>query len=229
MTAPVPGTRPGLIALLRRAGGPPRERRETLILVTVALLCGFASSAAFFLHQFGWVRMPFFVNFFGMPVIVLMLIIGLYSWQRRLPFWRRFRAGLLAGALGLIAYDVTRVTIYQSGIFNYDPFHIIPKLGALITGLPATATTSLYAGWTYHIWNGFSYAIIYALVAGPARWGWGVGWAMILEVLMVASYPTFLQVKLDAPFLAISFFGHICYGTVLGLTVRRWAASPVTG
>ena len=218
--------RPGLIARLQAAGGPPRERRETLILTAVGIGAGFASSAAFFLHMFGVIRMPFFVNFFFMPLIVLMLVVGLYSWQRRLPFWRRFRAGLLAGALGLVAYDLTRLIIYKSGVFNYHPFHAIPKLGALVTGLTPEAASSIYAGWIYHIWNGFSYAIIYALVAGPAKWGWGVAWAMILETLMVISYPTFLQVKLDAPFLAISFFGHLCYGTVLGLTVRRFAADP---
>lgn len=219
-----PRGRPGLIARLKAAGGPPRARKETLILTLVGVGAGLASSAAFFLHMFGVIRMPFFVNFFFMPLIVLMLVVGLYSWQRRLPFWRRFRAGLLAGALGLIAYDLTRLLIYKSGIFNYHPFHAIPKLGALVTGLTPDAPSSIYAGWFYHIWNGFSYAIIYALLAGPAPWGWGIAWAMILEILMVISYPTFLQIKLDAPFLAISFFGHLCYGTVLGLTVRRAAA-----
>jgi hypothetical protein len=226
VTPPAPGDRPGLIALLNAAGGPPRARKETRILFATAILCGFASSAAFFLHMFGILRMPFFVNFFVMPIIVLMLIVGLYSWQRRLPFWRRLRAGLLAGFLGLIAYDITRVAIYKSGIFNYDPFHAIPKLGALVTGLTPEATSSIYVGWTYHIWNGFSYAIIYALVAGPAKWGWGVAWAMILETLMLLSYPTFLQVRMDLPFIAISLFGHFWYGTTIGLTVRR-AAAPL--
>jgi hypothetical protein len=41
---------------------------------------------------------------------------------------------------------------------------------------------------------------------------------------MVLSYPSFLQVKMDAAFLGISFFGHFCYGTVLGVTVQHFAA-----
>jgi hypothetical protein len=155
---------------------------------------------------------------------VLMLIVGLYSWQRRLPFWRRLRAGILAGVTGLIAYDVVRFIIYKLKIFNFDPFHVIPLLGSLITGLPPEHPSSVYVGWTYHIWNGFSYAIIYALVAGPANWYWGIAWAMILETMMLLSYPTFLQVQMAAPFIAISFFGHLCYGTAIGLTVRRFAA-----
>ena len=211
------------------AGGPPRDRGETILLTLVGLGCAAASSLAFFMHVFGLVRMPFFVNFFGMPAIVLMLIVGLYSWQRRLPFWLRFRAGVLAGALGLVAYDLSRIIIYQSHIFNYYPFHAIPRLGALITGLNASATASVYAGWLYHTWNGFSFAIIYALVAGPARWGWGVAWAMILETGMLLSYPTFLQVRADASFIGISLFGHLIYGTVIGKTVRRAATPRVSG
>lgn len=212
-----------VLAALRAAGGPPRARTETVLLTLVGLGCAVASSAAFFLHVLGWVRMPFFVNFVGMPAIVLMQVVGLYSWQRRLPFWRRFRAGVLAGAFGLIAYDAIRFAIYRSELLSYYPFHAIPKLGALITGLSVTAPASLYAGWIYHVWNGFSFAIIYALVVGPARWGWGVAWAMILEVGMLLSYPTFLDVRADAPFLGISLIGHLVYGTVIGLTVRRAA------
>lgn len=224
MTGDARGSPHGLFAMLRLAGGP-RERKDTILLTAVGLVCAFASSAAFFLHVFGWVRMPFFVNFFGLPVIVLMMIVGLYSWQRRLPFWRRLRAGLLGGALGLVAYDVVRYSVYRSQILAYDPFHAIPRLGALITGQPPSSPASVYAGWTYHFWNGFSFAVIYALVAGPARWGWGVLWAMTLEVGMILSYPTFLDVKLAAPFLGVSWIGHMAYGTALGLTVRRAAGS----
>lgn len=167
--------------------------------------------------------MPFFVNFVGMPAIILMMIIGLYSWQRRLPFWRRFRAGVIAGFLGLIAYDLVRLTIYKSGIIPWFPFHAIPRLGSLMTGEPPEARASIIAGWLYHVWNGFSFAIIYALVAGPATWFWGLAWAMMLEIGMLMSYPTFLAVKDDWRFRTVSIIGHIAYGIVIGLTVRRLA------
>jgi hypothetical protein len=216
---------PGFIEILRAAGGPPRARWETRAMLVVALIAASLSTAAFFLHVSGLLQMPFFVNFFFMPATVLMMIVGLYSWQRRLPFWVRFRAGLLAGTLGVIAYDTIRYSIYKSGLLDYFPFHAIAKLGGLITGLGPEAPSSLYAGWTYHFWNAYSYAIIYALVVGPAKWYWAVGWAMILEAGMLLSYPTFLDVKFDAPFLAISLIGHFCYGTVLGLTVRKWGGS----
>jgi hypothetical protein len=220
--------RPGIVARLNAAGGPPRSRKETILLYAVAITCAFASTAAFFLHVLGVVRMPFFINFVGMPVIVLMMIVGLYSWQRRLPFWRRLRAGIIAGALGLIAYDLVRFAIYESGILAYYPFHAIARLGSLITGQPPEADAAIFAGWLYHYWNGFSYAIIYALVAGPAMWYWGVAWAMMLEIGMLASYPTFLAVRNDWAFRTISLIGHIVYGVTIGFTVRRLAREDRT-
>ena len=87
-----PQVRKGIFARLNAAGGPARSRNETILLYGVAIACALASTAAFFLHVFGLVRMPFFINFVGMPAIILMMIIGLYSWQRRLPFWIRLRA-----------------------------------------------------------------------------------------------------------------------------------------
>ena len=218
-----PQVRKGIFARLNAAGGPARSRNETILLYGVAIACALASTAAFFLHVFGLVRMPFFINFVGMPAIILMMIIGLYSWQRRLPYWIRLRAGLLAGALGIIAYDVIRLSIYASGLLSFYPFHAIARLGSLMTGQPPEATVAIFAGWLYHVWNGFSFAIIYALVAGPARWYWGVAWAMMLEIGMLLSYPTFLQVRNDWAFRMVSFIGHVAYGTVLGVVVRRRA------
>ena len=72
-----------------------------------------------------------------------------------------------------------------------------------------------------------NFAIIYALVAGPRKFYWGVLWAMMLEIGMLLSYPTFLQVRDDWAFRLVSLIGHIVYGTVLGLTVRRFAREPV--
>jgi hypothetical protein len=170
--------------------------------------------------------MPFFVNFIGMPLIILMMIVGLYSWQRRLPFWIRLRAGIIAGLLGLIAYDVVRFGIYQSGVIEFYPFHALPRLGSLITGVPPEATPAIFAGWLYHIWNGFNFAIIYALVAGAAMWYWGVAWAMLLEIGMLATYPTFLAVRDDWAFRTVSLIGHIVYGITIGVTVRRLGRTP---
>jgi len=196
---------------------------ETLALTSVSLICAGASSAAFFLHVLDWLRMPFFINFVGLPLIVILLAIGIYAWNHHLKFWRRIRAGIAAGAAGLAAYDLVRYLVYRSKVLDYDPFHAIPILGSLITGEPAITSSAVFAGWLYHLWNGFSFAVIYVLIAGPARWLWGVGWAMILEIGMLLTYPSFLAIQASVPFIAISIIGHAAYGAAIGITSRRLA------
>jgi hypothetical protein len=198
-----------------------RARIETLALTTVGLACALASSAAFWLHMLGFVRMPFFVNFVGMPSIILMLIVAVFSWHQQLSFWKRFRAGAAAGAVALLAYDGIRFGIYGLNVLEFYPFQTHRVFGSMITGQPPTTHASAITGWLYHFWNGFSFAIIYALIAGPAAWYWGVAWAMILEVAMLFTYPTLLDITMTAAFIGMSLIGHTAYGVALGLTVRR--------
>ncbi len=194
---------------------------ENLALTGVGLACAATTSVAFFLHFLGWLRMPFTINFIGIPSIILMLLIGLYSWNRALPFWIRLSAGIVAGACGLLVYDVTRYAIYRFYLVDYDPFHAIPMLGSLITDEPATTRLSFIAGWLYHFWNGFGFAIIYALMAGSASWKWALVWAMFLEIGVLLSYPSLLAIQATVPFVAVSLIGHGGYGLAVGLTVNR--------
>jgi hypothetical protein len=198
-----------------------RTPAERLSLIGVGLACALASSVGFWLHMLGLVRMPFFVPIVGVPSIILMLILGYYSWQRQLSFWLRFRAGVVGGIAGLAAYDSVRFAIYSLHLFDYYPFATHRVFGTLITGLPVTSETAEIVGWAYHYWNGFSFALMYALIAGPARWYWGLVWAMILETATLFTYPSFLDVKMSAPFIVVSLIGHSCFGTALGLTVSR--------
>ena len=199
----------------------PESRAERLALLVAGLACALASSAAFWLHMLNLVRMPYFINFVGYPAIVLMLVLGVYSWKHELSFWHRLRAGLVGGAAGLLAYDGIRFGVYSLHLFEFYPFVTHRIFGYLITGEPLESTASAIAGWTYHFWNGFSFAIIYALIAGGARWYWGLAWAMILEVAMLFTYPTYLDINFNLGFVLLSLVGHGAYGIALGLTVSR--------
>ena len=110
-----------------------------LALTAVGVACALASSAAFWLHMLGLVQMPFFINVIGLPSIILMLILGLFSWQRDLSFWKRFRAGIAAGALALLAYDGIRFCIYVANLLDFYPFQTHRIFGYLITGEPPTS------------------------------------------------------------------------------------------
>lgn len=188
-------------------------------LTAVGLACALTSAAAFWLHMLGLVPMPFFINLVGRPSIVLLLIVGVFAWFRQLAFWKRFRAGVAGGAMALLAYDGIRFAIYATGLLDFYPFQTHRIFGYMITGEAPATDAAAYAGWLYHFWNGFSFAIIYALIAGPAHWHWGVAWAMILEAAMLLTYPTLLDIKMSAGFVGISLIGHTAYGAALGLTV----------
>jgi hypothetical protein len=198
-----------------------RSQTETLALTAVGLACALTSSAAFWLHMLGLVPMPFFINVVGLPSIILMLILGLFSWQRELKFWPRFKAGVAGGFMALLAYDLIRLAIYSSGLLDFYPFQTHRMFGFLITGQPPSSEAAAITGWLYHFWNGFSFSIIYALIAGPARWYWAVAWSMILEFAMLLTYPTFLDIRMTVAFVGVSLIGHTAFGVALGLTVSH--------
>ncbi|HET6213422.1 MAG TPA: hypothetical protein VFE14_11190, partial [Micromonosporaceae bacterium] len=93
--------------------------------------------------------------------------------------------------------------------------------GQFMTG--ASGPGSAAAGWAYHVSNGWTFGIAYAVVAGPARWWWGIAWAMLLELAMLLVYPVLFQIRYVEPFIAVSVTGHVLYGSVLGLWCRRYA------
>src|SRR4051812_3499682 len=101
----------------------------------------------------GWIAMPYFINVVGWPSIVIILILGLFSWQRQLSFWKRLRAGMLGGAAALLAYDSIRYVLYTT-LLDFYPFQSHRIFGQLITGQPFSSDAAAMAGWLYHFWNG---------------------------------------------------------------------------
>lgn len=59
---------------------------------------------------------------------------------------------------------------------------------------------------------------------GTAGWWARVGWALVLEALMVTFYPGWLDVRAFDEFLTVSVLGHVVHGSVLG--VERPAPAP---
>jgi hypothetical protein len=44
---------------------------------------------------------------------------------------------------------------------------------------------------------------------------------MLLEAAMLLTYPSFLDIKMNAAFVGISLIGHTAYGIALGVTVSH--------
>ena len=193
-------------------------------LMLLVVGCTAAGIGAFLLDVAGIVRMPWTLSFVSLPALVVVIAVAV--WARRVarePFFNRLVVGLVAGFIATLAYDGVRWAIQETAPLDYDGFRSISIFGSLILSKPESALDARIAGWTYHFWNGISFGVMYALVAGPARWYWGLAWGMALELMMISIYPVAFAIQRSDPaFLAISMTGHAAYGAVLGLLAERW-------
>ncbi|MHB8508893.1 MAG: DUF6789 family protein [Candidatus Dormibacteria bacterium] len=192
-------------------------------LLLICLLSALSSIAALLLHAAGLVRMPFTVSFLTVPGLILLA--GLTIWtgrtDRRL-FFNRLTVGLAAGAAGLVAYDAIRFVV---GLFpiHFDPFFSHRAFGNLMTGAAVMSPTALWAGWAYHITNGVTFGVIYCLLAGPARWWYGLIWGTTLELAMLLVYAPLFHPNNYKSFVLVSIVGHAAFGTIVGVISRRYS------
>lgn len=130
------------------------------------------------------------------------------------------RVGLLVGALGLLAYDLTRWTVVLLSGSSINPFEAFPVFGELLTGSEAVKLNWV-VGTAYHIFNGIGFAIFYVIMFGTRGVRAGLLWAFALEAATLAIYPGWLDIKARGEFTAVSLSGHVAYGAVIGATASR--------
>jgi hypothetical protein len=204
----------------REAGQPGLLPRE----VVFGLLLTATSGAAIIAHTFGPVRMSFTVPFVVLPttaVVVGLILLrrGLHDRLHRVSSFLMW--GGIWGLAGTLCYDAIRPLLKWVLAFQYDPFRAMPIFGSLITGLSTADPVAVAAGWVYHFWNGISFGMMFVLLrpkGGPVQ---GLIWAMLLQALMMAVYPSFLRARLDDPgFLTMGIVGHALWGLVLGAGLR---------
>jgi hypothetical protein len=200
--------------------------REDPVLFLLTLSAAATSILALLLQLAGVIRMPYTLAFVTGPCMVFLLSLQIRSGRIHRPLIiNRLRVGFMAGVLGLVAYNATRWIVATLLSLKTSPFYSIFIFGALITTEPADSLAAAIAGWTYHISNGVTFAIIYALIAGPARWWYGLLWGMILESAMLVVYPasTILRPPALAPFVVVSLISHALYGATVGVVAQRHA------
>jgi hypothetical protein len=183
-----------------------------------------SSVAALLFHAAGWLRMPYAVSFITLPGMILLL--ALSAWSRRTSrdlLLNRLATGLMAGIVGLLAYDLIRLAVQVLFPLGFNAFGAINAFGRLITAQPLDSAASVAAGWAYHISNGLTFAIAYAVVAGPARWWWGLLWGASLQLAMTGIYPGLFEISSWTGFFVESVLGHTAYGAALGLWCERYA------
>ncbi|OXM63294.1 hypothetical protein [Amycolatopsis vastitatis] len=197
--------------------------REDPRLFVLAWGAAATSIAALLLHLLGVIRMPYTLSFVTLPGMTFLVCLLVLAGKADRPIITgRLRSGLAAGLLGLLAYNGTRWVLGAVLGLGSGPFYSISIFGSLITGKPLGSPVGDIAGWAYHLSNGVTFAIMYTLVAGPARWWFGLLWGAALEVAMLLIYPSssILRPPALAPFVVVSLTSHAVFGTVIGLVSR---------
>jgi hypothetical protein len=132
-------------------------------------------------------------------------------------------AGIWAGALATLAYDIVRVPLAHAGI---PVFKAISYFGTIFLGVESATPLSEIVGWAYHLSNGVSFGLMYAVLIpkpGPVT---AVLWGMTLEgVMLLTPYAEVFGYRRDAKFLTLTIGAHAIYGLVLWLALRLWDTS----
>ena len=203
---------------------PAARTKSDVPLLLLTVVAALSSIAALLLHAVGWVRMPFTISLVSLPGMVLLVCITMWArHQGRQLLLNRIAVGAVAGLVGLVVYDVVRLVVEEALPIHFDAFISLPIFGSLMTGQPVASAIALAAGWGYHISNGLTFAIVYSLIAGPARWWWGLVWGFTLELGMMVVYPAVVRPKSLSGFVVVSVIGHAFFGATVGLLTERKA------
>jgi hypothetical protein len=197
-------------------------RSEQTALRLTAIACAGVSGLSLVAHVLGVLPMPYFLEVFGIPSWLVLL--ALAAWGKKIDdrkFTSRLWVGLWVGLVATIAYDGVRFLVERGHLFGYNGFVPILMFGSWITGRPTSSLAAKLAGWSYHYWNGITFAIIYTLGLGKRHWLYGIGYAMLLECCMLGLFPLFVPVTRKLDFIAVSMIGHVAYGAVLGILGQR--------
>ncbi|HWX56581.1 MAG TPA: hypothetical protein VN176_18505 [Verrucomicrobiae bacterium] len=200
---------------------------RTVRALRVSLIaCALVSLAALVAHIFHLLPMPFFLEVFGVPS--LLVLYGLAAYARKIDAHMLTQAlgvGVLAGLAATVVYDGVRFLVERGHLFGYNGFVPILMFGNWITGQPVGSTASKIAGWTYHYWNGATFGVIYALAMGRRKWLWGIAYGILMECCMLGLFPMFLRVTNKTDFIAVSMIGHLFYGATLGWLSEKYISA----
>lgn len=154
------------------------------------------------------------------------VVIGVIVWKtapdpKKADLKKKFRIGLIAGLLAMIAYDLSRLLLVTLTPMTVWPFEAFMVFGQAFIGEEIRSTGVFLLGVIYHIVNALAFAVAYTLAFGKKGTWYGLAWAMILEVVMLLVYPGWLNIHKIGQFITMSFFGHVFYGIVLGYSAKR--------
>ncbi len=150
----------------------------------------------------------------SMALIAVLAVVPLVPGELRL----RIRVGAFAGLVGTLGYDIVRVPFVLAGQRLFAP---VESYGLLIADATASSGLTSMLGWLYHLSNGVTFGIAYAVVAARWPWPWGIAWGLALESVAVFS-PFAQRYGIAGQFvpIAIAYGAHVFYGYPLGRLIQ---------
>jgi hypothetical protein len=192
---------------------------QRIAALVVLGLCA-TSVGALLADLYGLMPMDVFVRWVTVPGLLLLTA----STVRLVPAFgnlqRRIRLGAVAGVAGTLAYDVFRIPFALAGQRIFAP---IFSYGLLIDGGGMSSPWTDLAGWLFHLSNGVTFGIAYAVVMAGRHWGFGVLWGMFLEtVAFLGPFTAIYGLTGKWLSIGIAFVAHVAYGLPLGLMAARF-------
>ena len=163
----------------------------------------------------------------GIAAVALLVVIRSTPRHVLVEARRLAGAGIFAGAVATLVYDVARTALSLLDPSPYNPFEAIRMFGRGVLPLEADPATILGVGFVIHLLNGTSFGVIFAMFSRGRLHTRrsavlaGMGWGVALEAVQSILYPGWLGITaVIKEFLLISAAGHLVYGATLGLGVR---------
>jgi hypothetical protein len=204
---------------------PPRPGLPWPVVIAATFLASL-SGLVLILYAYAGLPLRFSGPFIAFPAGLLTLGFALFLRHRHDQLRRLAQlvlVGTLVGFAATVAYDLVRIGVKELFGFSFDPFRAQRMFGSLMFQVDPDSTGAYLAGWTYHFLNGTNFAVIFTLLRPQGGLWWGLLWSLTLEGFMLLVYPIAVEISPDVGFMTISVLGHLAWGTVLGLGVKRWS------
>lgn len=204
---------------------------KELVLSGVALAAAGISPNLFWMAQAGYATLATLAVWVLIPsaaAVLGVLLIAHTSGESRLA--NRMIAGGLAGGVATIALEIVRITGFHLGQMPGS----MPELaGVLLLNrfMLGPSLLSDLAGWTYHVWNGISFGLIFAVVFGRKPFWVALAYGLFMAMgFLVSPAVSALGIGFmghSMPGMPVTVvLAHVAYASVLWLLVRRWVRTP---
>lgn len=194
---------------------------HALLRVGIFVAAGALPVLAISIHAFGLMSIADSARFLVLPATIIAVLLCVL----RVPETSVVVHGLLAGLVGVLAYDGARIPFVIADIWP----DFIPQLGAWILG---DEGTNLVVGYTWRWFgDGGGMAIVFALGLALLNWHrhlvitgvcYGIFvWSGLMATILFSAHGSEQLFPITPVNLIASLAGHLIYGSVLGWTYGR--------